>query len=141
MTSSHPGSLRRWVISHNNGILDLPIVLRDNSQDVSYYCPSLSSFFVLRDNSQDVSYYCPSLSSFFEVAVFENVSHKNSIVLLVCTILATSLAHPKFSLFRDPGDKQPPRPEGQHLIEDAPVVTVQDKPQWGSPTLRQASTA
>ena len=121
MTSSHPGSLRRWVISHNNGILDLPIVLRDNSQDVSYYCPSLSSFF--------------------EVAVFENVSHKNSIVLLVCTILATSLAHPKFSLFRDPGDKQPPRPEGQHLIEDAPVVTVQDKPQWGSPTLRQASTA
>jgi len=95
------------------------------------------------ENSQDVSYCCPSLSLVFEVAAFENVSHKNSVVLLVCTILATSLAHPKFSIFffRNPGDKQPPRPEGQPLIEDAVVVTVQDKPQWGSPALRQASTA
>ena len=54
---------------------------------------------LLPENSQDVSYCCPSLSSVFEVAAFENVSHKHSVVLLVCTILATSSAHPKFSFF------------------------------------------
>jgi hypothetical protein len=53
---------------------------------------------LLPEISQDVS-YCPSLSSIFEMAAFENVSHKISVVLLVCTILATSLAHPKFLFF------------------------------------------
>jgi len=34
------------------------------------------------------------------VVFFENVFYKNSVVFFVCTILATSLAHPKFSFLQ-----------------------------------------
>lgn len=38
---------------------------------------------------------------------------------------------------RDAGDKQLPRPEGEPLIDDVVVVTVDGKPHWGTPVLRQ----